>query len=191
MPSVGVHAVLNEVHGVQQLAESLERVVLALQRNQQRIGCREHVERDESERGRAVDEDEVVVVANGVDRAPHAMLALRRVDELHLRAREIGSGREHVEVAELDLANAGASNVRFAEQDVVGRALEADPRSTPTPLVALPCGSPSMSSVRRSATARLAARLTAVVVLPTPPFWFAIAMTRATDAYRSESARDH
>jgi hypothetical protein len=43
-------------------------------------------------------------------------------------------------------------------------------RSIPVPLVAFPWGSPSMSSVRRSATAKLAARFTAVVVLPTPPF---------------------
>src|SRR5437588_12928762 len=48
----------------------------------------------------------------------------------------------------------------------------------PTPLVELPCGSASMSSVLRSAAAREAARWTAVVVLPTPPFWFAIAITR-------------
>src|SRR6266436_2206023 len=45
----------------------------------------------------------------------------------------------------------------------------------PTPLVAFPWGSASSSSVRRSAIAREAARLTAVVVLPTPPFWLAIA----------------
>ena len=57
------------------------------------------------------------------------------------------------------------------------------PRSTvrvamPTPLVALPCGSMSMSRVGRSATATLAAAFTLVVVLPTPPFWLAIAYTR-------------
>src|SRR5262245_59970868 len=34
----------------------------------------------------------------------------------------------------------------------------------------------STSRVRRSATASDAARLTAVVVLPTPPFWFVTAM---------------
>ena len=50
---------------------------------------------------------------------------------------------------------------------------------TPTPLLALPCGSRSTSSVRRSAAATLAARFTAVVVLPTPPFWLTTAMTRA------------
>src|SRR5258706_15986702 len=51
-------------------------------------------------------------------------------------------------------------------------------RSTPTPLVALAWGSASTSRVRFSAAASDAARLTADVVLPTPPFWFAIAMTR-------------
>src|SRR6059058_6319826 len=40
-----------------------------------------------------------------------------------------------------------------------------------------PCGSRSRSSTRRPFRANAAARLTAVVVLPTPPFWFAIAMT--------------
>src|SRR5512133_3524789 len=47
------------------------------------------------------------------------------------------------------------------------------------PLVAFPCGSPSTSNTRCSAAARLAARFTAVVVLPTPPFWFAMAMILA------------
>src|SRR5207247_936239 len=39
------------------------------------------------------------------------------------------------------------------------------------------CGSRSMRRVRLFLRANAAARLTAVVVLPTPPFWFAIAMT--------------
>src|SRR6267143_1348968 len=52
------------------------------------------------------------------------------------------------------------------------------PLSTPLPMVALPCGSRSISSTRRRVAASDAARLTAVVVLPTPPFWFAMAMTR-------------
>jgi hypothetical protein len=35
-----------------------------------------------------------------------------------------------------------------------------------------------MSSTRRFIAHKLAARFTAVVVLPTPPFWFATAMMR-------------
>src|SRR3989442_1363846 len=51
-------------------------------------------------------------------------------------------------------------------------------RSMTTPLVEFACGSASTSNVFRSAVASDAARLTAVVVLPTPPFWLAIAITR-------------
>src|SRR5580658_683083 len=50
--------------------------------------------------------------------------------------------------------------------------------SIPLPIVALPCGSRSTSKTRRLVAASEAARFTAVVVLPTPPFWFAMAMTR-------------
>ena len=42
----------------------------------------------------------------------------------------------------------------------------------------MPCGSRSMTSTLEPCMARLAARLTAVVVLPTPPFWFATVMIR-------------
>src|SRR6266852_1904637 len=48
----------------------------------------------------------------------------------------------------------------------------------PRPLVEFDCGSQSTSSVLTSAAAMEAARLMAVVVLPTPPFWLATAMTR-------------
>src|SRR5450759_946554 len=48
---------------------------------------------------------------------------------------------------------------------------------TPRPLVALPWGSESTTSTRISVAASDAARLMAVVVFPTPPFWLAIAKT--------------
>src|SRR5207245_9099074 len=56
-------------------------------------------------------------------------------------------------------------------------------RSMPTPLVELACGSASTNRVFRSAVASEAARLTAVVVFPTPPFWLAIAITRGIGNY--------
>ena len=55
-------------------------------------------------------------------------------------------------------------------------------RLIPSAEPALPCGSRSMRSVRRSLAAREAARLTAVVVLPTPPFWFAMQTMRLIDS---------
>src|SRR5512134_1573175 len=49
----------------------------------------------------------------------------------------------------------------------------------PMPVEALPCGSRSTSSTCLPQAARAVARLIAVVVLPTPPFWLAMARTRA------------
>src|SRR3972149_5535812 len=51
------------------------------------------------------------------------------------------------------------------------------PGFPPIPGVAFAWGSMSTRRVRFSITAREAARLTAVVVFPTPPFWLATAMT--------------
>ena len=48
----------------------------------------------------------------------------------------------------------------------------------PRAVLALPCGSRSMTSTVLPAWARAAATLTVVVVLPTPPFWFATVSTR-------------
>src|SRR5688500_5929901 len=58
--------------------------------------------------------------------------------------------------------------------------------STPQPMVALPCGSRSINSTRRCVAASEDARLTAVVVFPTPPFWFATAMIRFTTSNPSK-----
>ena len=52
--------------------------------------------------------------------------------------------------------------------------------SMPRPVEALPCGSRSMISARWPSSARQAPTLIVVVVLPTPPFWLATAMTRGS-----------
>src|SRR5580658_1510681 len=51
-------------------------------------------------------------------------------------------------------------------------------RATPRPVEALPCGSASSSSTRSPTAESAVPRLIAVVVLPTPPFWLAMAKTR-------------
>src|SRR6185312_6739885 len=57
---VSVHPSLNHVHRVQQLRQSLESVVLALNRDQDGIRRRQHVDGEETKRWRTVDENEVV-----------------------------------------------------------------------------------------------------------------------------------
>src|SRR5271157_4664757 len=49
----------------------------------------------------------------------------------------------------------------------------------PSPVLALPCASRSMTRTRCPTAASAVARLIAVVVLPTPPFWLATATIRA------------
>src|SRR5581483_212734 len=51
-------------------------------------------------------------------------------------------------------------------------------RSMPSPVEALPCGSRSTTRTRSPIAASAVPRLIAVVVLPTPPFWLAMASTR-------------
>src|SRR5579864_4796502 len=58
----------------------------------------------------------------------------------------------------------------------------------PSPLDAFDCGSQSMSRVLTSAAAKDEARLIAVVVFPTPPFWLATAMTRPIKFFRRTGA---
>src|SRR5689334_18332568 len=48
----------------------------------------------------------------------------------------------------------------------------------PKPVLALPCGSRSITRTRLWVAASAVARLIAVVVLPTPPFWLAMAIAR-------------
>src|ERR1700690_1148 len=59
----------------------------------------------------------------------------------------------------------------------------------PNPDVELAWGSASINNVLYSSTARLAARLMAEVVLPTPPFWFAIAMIFPILIFKGSSQR--
>ena len=49
--------------------------------------------------------------------------------------------------------------------------------SIPSPVVALPWGSRSITRTRKPSSASAAPRFTDVVVFPTPPFWFATART--------------
>ena len=73
-----VERFLHALHRRHQLRKPLEREVLALQRNEQRVGRDEHVERDQRQRRRAIDEDVVVAIANGFKNLPHAQRPVQR-----------------------------------------------------------------------------------------------------------------
>src|SRR6266540_4478743 len=56
-------------------------------------------------------------------------------------------------------------------------------RLIPSPAVRLACGSMSTQRTLNPSSASAPPRLIAVVVLPTPPFWFAIAITLVTGTH--------
>jgi hypothetical protein len=72
----------------------------------------------------AVDEDEVVVVADRIHGAAHPSLTGIGVHELHFCAGEVGRGGEHVQMPELHFAQASFGDGGLAQQDVVRRAVK-------------------------------------------------------------------
>ena len=75
-----------------EIGEALEREVLAVQRNQHRVGGDERVEREQAERRRAVDEDVVEAVAERRDDAAQARFAREHRDQFDLGAGEVAVG---------------------------------------------------------------------------------------------------
>ena len=174
-----VEILLHHLDGVEQLRNSLERVVLALDGDEHPVRGGQHVQRDQSQGWRAVDDDD----SRRRRRCPPARGA--RPDSRSRRSTSSSSAptRSWVAGTTWREARVGVREDHVGEPTAINQRVVERPanwsRATPTPLVALPCGSASTSRTRFSAIASAAERLTAVVVLPTPPFWFAIAMTRA------------
>ena len=64
-------------HRADEIGQPFEREVLAVQRNQHRVGGDQRVERQQAERRRAVDEDVVEVVAHGREQHAQPLFAAR------------------------------------------------------------------------------------------------------------------
>ena len=88
----------------------------------------------------------------------------------HFGGDQVLVGRQQREAARDSSAMSAAAASQSPSSTSVSRRAATLRLSMPQPMVALPCGSMSMSSTRRCVAASDAARLTAVVVLPTPPF---------------------
>ncbi len=125
-----VHAVLHAVDRRHQVGEALERVVLALQRDEHAVGRVERVHREQAQRRRAVDEDVVEVFFLGEESAERVLeehVAVGVIDELDLEPHEVlrrGRDAQGGDVgADEDLAQR-----RAADECIIHTALDA-PRS--------------------------------------------------------------
>src|SRR5262245_52624094 len=95
-----VQVILHQADGGDELGQPLQRQVLALERNQDRVGRGQRVYGQKPERGRTVDEDEVVLLADGCDASLEATFPGHQPHELHLRPRQPLARRNQIEVGE-------------------------------------------------------------------------------------------
>ena len=95
-----------------------------------------------------------------------AKIVLESLQELLLRL-ALQMARDDYE----DRRERQRQGIELAKEVGKYRGRRADPKLH-AQVIALPCGSASISNTRAPVRARQAARLTLRVVLPTPPFWF-------------------
>ena len=112
----GVQRALDDAHGVEQVAQALQRKILRLHRHQQRVRRAQGVQRQQLQRRRAVDEDEVVVGGEGRERVLEQKLPPVAPDHLNARARQRLAGRQHVAVASM---HHGLFRVRAVDDHLV------------------------------------------------------------------------
>ena len=83
--------------GVEQRGQAFERVILALDRNQHAMRRDQGVEREHVERGRAVDDDQLIGADRRGQYLAQALLAVGRIEQPDLGGGQIGIGRQQVE----------------------------------------------------------------------------------------------
>jgi len=150
----GVQVGVDPLDGVDQIGEPFEREKYShLHRDDHAVRAAQAVDRQQAERRRAVDQDEVVVGLERRQRLRQAPLAVVEVGPGRLQPPPARDGRQQVVAAGLRARDRRAA--WRCQQDLVDGAASCR-LSTPLPMVALPCGSRSISSTR--ATARRAGR---------------------------------
>ena len=121
---LGVEPVDDLVDRVGQQGDAAQREVLALQRDDDAVGGGERVDGEQPEGGRAVDEDEVVALAQRVEDALEGLLAGDLADELHLGGRQVDVGRHEVHAGHIGRQDDVVDVVLGAQQQVVDAPLE-------------------------------------------------------------------
>ena len=98
---VGVEAALDDLDGVEQLAQTLEGQILALYGYEDRICGGEDVDGCISERGRTVDEDEVEALAHAVDDALNDEMSVLHLWQFGVCGHEVYARRQQPEVLDI------------------------------------------------------------------------------------------
>src|SRR5690606_10816766 len=102
---IGVEVLLDQPDGVQELRNPLERVVLALDRDQDSAGGSEDIEGDEAERRGAIYEYEIILRLDRLECRSKSGFPVRERHQLELRPDEVLGGGEGREERQLFVRN--------------------------------------------------------------------------------------
>jgi hypothetical protein len=107
---VEVEPLAHLVDGVQQQRDAAQAEELALQRDEHAVRDGQRVDRQQAQRGLAVDQDEVVLLADRAQHPGQRHLAGDLVDQLDLGGRQVDVGGQQVQAGHVGL-----------DDDVLGR----------------------------------------------------------------------
>ena len=189
-PQVPVELEADRVDDLDEVVQALHRVELRLDRDDHAVGGDEPVDRQQAEVRRAVDQHVVVLDDRLAHRLAQDRLAAERREQLALGAGEVDVRRRDVDARGLGRQDDLVHRRAAVREDVGHRLARSVLRLMPTPAVRFACGSMSTSRTLKPSSASAPARLIAVVVLPTPPFWLAIAITCVKGVTSGFAGRD-
>src|ERR1700687_3997155 len=104
---------------VQELRQAFQCVVLALDGDKECIGGRQHIDGDQAQRRRTIDDYVFVLRPKRFDRLPHDVLSVRLVNELDLCRGQVGGGSYDIQLLELDALLSGRAQIGISDEDVV------------------------------------------------------------------------
>ena len=120
---IGVILLADGLQGADELRQTFQRIILALDWDQHTVAGAQTVQRQQVQAGRAVDEDEVIGLLHLGQRLAQAALAAGQVDHLQARARQPGVGADDVS-AELGVPD-GLPGARLADEHLIRSQLDA------------------------------------------------------------------
>ena len=92
---------LGHFNRIEQLAESFQCEIFALDRNQYAVGGDQGIERHEAQRRRTIDQDKIVAGFERFKNGFHPFLSVLDFEQLGFGAHQVDAGRQHVEFFDL------------------------------------------------------------------------------------------
>ena len=120
----GVGRATHQRNGADQLAQPLQRIIFALDRDQDRVGRRQGIECQQAERRGTVNDQVVVVAQRRFDRFTQQIFAAGERGHLDFGADQIDRRRRHAQMGQFRRPDDRVNRL-LPDQEIVGRRLQA------------------------------------------------------------------